>query len=220
MATIGSISPPIGQVGENTGFSEGIGKSSGTDSKADKDLFLKLLVAQLKYQDPTKPTDTSEMLSQTAQFTMVEKMDQLVDAYTNEMQATELTSATAMLGSTITYTSGDSTKTGVVSGVSITNGTPTLMVGSQEVALTAVTKVQKTPATTPAPSTPPATGSGTTPPAAGGTTPPATPPATGGGTTPPTTASMAAQAVGSMYTGGAAPAPAWADGDGESSSYA
>jgi flagellar basal-body rod modification protein FlgD len=158
MATTGNISLPIGKVGEKTGFTEGIGKTSSTDGKADKDLFLKLLVAQMKYQDPTKPTDTSQMLSQTAQFTMVEKMDQLVDAYTNEMQATELTSATTMLGNTVTWTSGKDTKTGVVTGVTITNGTPTLMVGSQEVALTTVTKVAKTPPSTPGtpgtPSTP------------------------------------------------------------------
>ena len=43
----------------------------------DKDTFLKLLVAQLKYQDPTNPTDATQFMSQTAQFTMVEKLDAL-----------------------------------------------------------------------------------------------------------------------------------------------
>ena len=41
---------------------------------ADKDMFLQLLVAQMRYQDPMNPTDSSEFLAQTAQFTALEKM--------------------------------------------------------------------------------------------------------------------------------------------------
>ena len=35
--------------------------------------FLKLLVAQLKYQDPSKPMDSSEFMAQNAQLTALEK---------------------------------------------------------------------------------------------------------------------------------------------------
>ncbi len=40
----------------------------------DSDAFLKLLVAQMKYQNPLSPTDSSAMLEQTAQFTTVETL--------------------------------------------------------------------------------------------------------------------------------------------------
>jgi len=52
----------------------------------DKDIFLKLLVAQLEHQDPMKPQDATQMSSQLAQFNMVEQqtasnklLQQLVD---------------------------------------------------------------------------------------------------------------------------------------------
>ena len=123
MATTGDVKTlPIGNLGETPSFTQGVAPSSTADGKSDKDMFLKLLVAQLKYQDPSKPADSSQFVAQTAQFTLVEKMDQLVDSYTNQMQAAELTTATGMLGSTITYTDGKNTKTGVVSGVSISGG--------------------------------------------------------------------------------------------------
>ncbi len=40
----------------------------------DSDAFLKLLVAQMRYQNPLAPTDASAMLEQTAQFTTVETL--------------------------------------------------------------------------------------------------------------------------------------------------
>src|SRR5260370_7700457 len=53
--------------------------SSGATTTADpramgKDTFLKLLVAQLQYQNPMQPVDSSQFMAQTAQFTMVEKL--------------------------------------------------------------------------------------------------------------------------------------------------
>ena len=38
----------------------------------DKQAFLKLLVAQMKYQDPMEPTDNTEYVSQLAQFSSLD----------------------------------------------------------------------------------------------------------------------------------------------------
>lgn len=40
---------------------------------ADKNTFLKLLVAQLKYQDPMNPADGTQFVTQLAQFTSLEQ---------------------------------------------------------------------------------------------------------------------------------------------------
>lgn len=43
----------------------------------DKDAFLQLLVAQMKYQDPLEPTSNTEYISQYAQFSQVEQMQNM-----------------------------------------------------------------------------------------------------------------------------------------------
>lgn len=43
----------------------------------DKDAFLQLLVAQLRYQNPLSPVDGQQYLQQTAQFTMVERLEEI-----------------------------------------------------------------------------------------------------------------------------------------------
>ena len=46
-------------------------------SSLDKDAFLNLLVAQMKYQDPMEPTSNTEYISQYAQFSELEEMQNL-----------------------------------------------------------------------------------------------------------------------------------------------
>ncbi|MDO5157002.1 MAG: flagellar hook capping FlgD N-terminal domain-containing protein [Eubacteriales bacterium] len=43
----------------------------------DKDAFLQLLVAQMQYQDPLEPTDNTEYMSQLAQFSSVEELQNI-----------------------------------------------------------------------------------------------------------------------------------------------
>jgi len=52
---------------------DGGGAVSGQVDMGSKDVFLKLLTAQMKYQDPLKPQDPTQMSSQLAQFNMVEQ---------------------------------------------------------------------------------------------------------------------------------------------------
>jgi len=111
-------------------------------SVADQDTFLKLLVAQLKYQDPSNPADSTQFLAQTAQFTQVEKLGQIADM----MQAQQLIGASALVGRTVTYQDANgATQTGVVTTVKLNGDSePTLMVGNTDVHLSKVTEVRQT----------------------------------------------------------------------------
>lgn len=64
--------------------------ASGTDGM-DKDTFLQLLVAQMKYQDPLEPTSNTEYISQYAQFSQVEQMQ-------NMAASTDLARASSLVG--------------------------------------------------------------------------------------------------------------------------
>ena len=50
-------------------------KASG--NTLDKEAFLQLLVAQMKYQDPLQPTSNTEYISQYATFSQVEQMQNM-----------------------------------------------------------------------------------------------------------------------------------------------
>lgn len=54
-----------------------LSKANSAGNDMDKDAFLQLLVAQMKYQDPLQPTSNTEYISQYAQFSQVEQMQSM-----------------------------------------------------------------------------------------------------------------------------------------------
>lgn len=67
-------------------------KAKSSDNNGmDKDAFLQLLVAQMQYQDPLEPTSNTEYISQYAQFSQVEQMQ-------NMAATSELARATSLVG--------------------------------------------------------------------------------------------------------------------------
>ncbi|MET7420651.1 flagellar hook capping FlgD N-terminal domain-containing protein [Dactylosporangium sp. NPDC005555] len=108
-----------------------------------KDAFLKLLVAQLKYQDPMKPMDNSEFLAQTAQFTTVEKLSDLATMEQSLLTAQLQLGASNLIGKTVAYTDKDGkAQSGVVTAAAFSGNSPTLRVGDTDVALGAVKEVR------------------------------------------------------------------------------
>jgi flagellar basal-body rod modification protein FlgD len=143
----------ITDTGGITGTTSSSSSASSTSTDQwGKDTFLKLLCAQLKYQDPSNPTDGTQFLSQTAQFTVVEKLgelnslnEELLTAIQSQLTASQAQEAAALVGRTVTWTDADSVShTGVVSAANL--GTPpTLTVGTETVDLSAITAVTTTP---------------------------------------------------------------------------
>jgi flagellar basal-body rod modification protein FlgD len=120
--------------------------------------FLQLLVAQLKYQDPMSPTDDQSFIQEQAQFSTVEGITSLESTMTTMGQQQQLSSAVNLIGTQVDYTASDgSAQSGLVSSVSNTGGTVALQIGSANVALGSITKVQL-PTSTPASTTQGTTG--------------------------------------------------------------
>ncbi|MEM1335203.1 MAG: flagellar hook capping FlgD N-terminal domain-containing protein, partial [Actinomycetota bacterium] len=111
------------------------------NAQLDKDAFLKLLVAQLKYQDPTAPTDVSEMMNQTSALSMVERLDQIAVGIEQMAGSTPLSSASTMLGREITFDIGIGEMTETVDSVRLADGAVLLSAGGFEVPLTSLIEV-------------------------------------------------------------------------------
>src|SRR4051812_44780415 len=118
-------------------------KPTGTGA-LDGNTFLQLLVAQLKYQNPLSPTDPTQFMSQTAQFTEVEKLQMIADQSTQLLAAQHSTEATGMLGQQIVATGSDGNDiTGIVTGIRLTSTGPLLQVNGNSIALSAVKEVNR-----------------------------------------------------------------------------
>lgn len=92
----------VGAIIENgtiTNASATVSESSKSGT-LNKDDFLQLLVAQMKFQDPLEPTSNTEYISQYATFSEVEQMQ-------NMSQNMDLSRASALVGQTVQITSTD-----------------------------------------------------------------------------------------------------------------
>lgn len=69
-------------------------KNAQASNTLDKDAFLQLLVAQMKYQDPLEPTSNTEYISQYATFSELEQMQ-------NMSASMDLFRASSLVGETV-----------------------------------------------------------------------------------------------------------------------
>ncbi|WEX88097.1 flagellar hook assembly protein FlgD [Sinorhizobium garamanticum] len=96
------------------------GAESGADASAaalNYESFLKLLVAQMKNQDPTEPMDATQQIAQLATFSQVEQTIKTNKNLESLLQRTSLSEADAVIGKTVT--SADGKTTGVVKEVKL-----------------------------------------------------------------------------------------------------
>ena len=115
---------PISSAQPNTATNSS-GPSGSTNATSSNQLnentFLTLLVAQLKYQDPMNPADSTQFLTQTAQFTEVETLQKMEKEQATAQAASQVLSASSMIGRPVTYSltanggSGAPTPTSVIS---------------------------------------------------------------------------------------------------------
>ena len=89
--------------------------------------FLQILLTQLTDQDPLKPMDNTEFVAQLAQFSTLEQTQELSDTVTNSLATQTASQAVAMLGRTVTTTSGTS---GIVTAIDFSGTSPLLTLNS------------------------------------------------------------------------------------------
>jgi flagellar basal-body rod modification protein FlgD len=122
--------------GASSDSSTAAATSAAVKTGLDYNSFLKLLIAQLKYQDPTQPTDSTQFVAQLATFSQVEQSMAANTKLDSLLTSSSLSIAGAVVGRTVT--SADGSVSGIVSSVKITSNGPvatlqsgkTLLLGS------------------------------------------------------------------------------------------
>ena len=141
------MTTPLSGTGAAATTASGAATGAGT-AGFDKDTFMKLLVAQLKYQNPMQPQDNNQYMSQMAVFAQVEKLGQLVTAQQDAQTWQQRLAAESLVGRQVTGTGADDrVHSGVVTSVGLGNGAPTLtLTDGSSLTLADITTVAQAPA--------------------------------------------------------------------------
>lgn len=106
------------------------GQSQGAFGLSFQSL-LNIILTQLTYQDPLKPMDNFQFVSQLAQFAQLQQSQTLNDSITSLVSAQSAMQATTMLGKTVDFSQssgGTTTLSGTVKSVTFSNGQPSFTV--------------------------------------------------------------------------------------------
>jgi len=123
-------------------------EESSPTNELGKDEFLQLLVAQLRYQDPLEPQSSDEFIATTAQFTVVEKLDELTKQGANTALINSLTTAGSLVGREITASRDGVSVTAVVDRSTIRDGQVVLETPKGAIALAQIVSIGAAPAPT------------------------------------------------------------------------
>jgi flagellar basal-body rod modification protein FlgD len=83
--------------------------------------LLRIILTQLTYQDPLKPVENFEFVSQLAQFSQIQQGQVISDRLQQLVSAQSTSQATGLLGRQVDIAAGNTTISGVVSAVAIQN---------------------------------------------------------------------------------------------------
>ena len=134
------------------GASQGTNVAGSTPTRApkqtmDSEVFMSLLIAQLRNQDPSSPMDTNQMISQTTQLAMMETLNELAITGHEDFSLQMRIAAAAFVGKEVTYTDeADETVTGVASAVSFAAPVPMVTINGVEIPLDLISGITAKPA--------------------------------------------------------------------------
>ncbi|MFC0214341.1 flagellar hook assembly protein FlgD [Paenibacillus chartarius] len=139
--------PPVGDPTKTTTATSTTPASKAGQSSLGKDDFLKILITQLKNQDPMQPMQDKDFIAQMAQFSSLEQMTNVASTLAQLPQM--LGYASSLIGKTISWISTDEAdngeiKSGQVDSIILKDGKQYAAVEGENVGLDQVTQVALT----------------------------------------------------------------------------
>jgi flagellar basal-body rod modification protein FlgD len=133
----------VNEIQSAVGATTDTSKLVNASSSMGKDDFLRLLVAQLKYQDPMKPMEDKDFMGQMAQFSSLEQINNLAQSMEGMRASNQVSQSVALIGHSVTYVDAKTglEATGVVDSVALAGGTIGVRVGGITIAPEAIQEV-------------------------------------------------------------------------------
>ncbi|MFJ4296874.1 flagellar hook assembly protein FlgD [Curtobacterium sp. NPDC089689] len=119
-------------------------QSSSRSQTMDSEVFMKLLVTQLRNQDPSSPMDTNQMISQQTQLAMMEQITNQTTTANENFSLQMRIAAANLVGKQVSYTDATTGKSieGTATAVSYAGSVPTVTVGGKEVDLDVISGIK------------------------------------------------------------------------------
>jgi len=122
--------PSTNPVNDFMGFTPTAKKTSAEGNSLGQETFMKLLVAQMRQQNPMEPSDDKEMIAQMTQFSILEQLTSVAAASEAAATSGSIQQSLAVIGHDVSYKNADGTTgTGVVEQMSFVDGKPVLKIG-------------------------------------------------------------------------------------------
>ncbi|MCU1570974.1 MAG: flagellar hook capping protein [Naasia sp.] len=108
----------------------------------DSDMFMSLLVTQLKNQDPSSPLDTNEMIGQTTQLASMEQLTTMTSLSKDSYALQQRIAAATVIGANVSYAGADGVPiSGIATAVSFSGNEAVVTVGDKTVPFASLTTI-------------------------------------------------------------------------------
>jgi flagellar basal-body rod modification protein FlgD len=146
---------PIGSAAASSPFAVPSAAQTATEQAATDafglsfESLLKIILTQLTYQDPLKPMDNFEFVSQLAQFSQIQQTQTMSERLQTLVSAQATVQATSLLGRTVDIAAGTATLSGKVTAVSFQEGDVRITIETAQgqtiagLSLTSVTQIRE-----------------------------------------------------------------------------
>lgn len=106
-----------------------------------QDMFMRLLITQLQNQNPMDPMSNSEMVSQMAQLTTLDGINELNASFREVLKLQQLSSGAQLVGREVEYMDGFLAQWGLVESIATRGDTIKLVINGNEIGLDSVIRV-------------------------------------------------------------------------------
>ena len=112
MPSIDQISGSVDAASAAAALANSNAASRTPKQSMDSEMFMQLLVSQLKNQDPSSPMDTNAMIGQTTQLAMMEQITNQTTTATEGFSLQMRIAASNLVGREVSYTGADGKPSG------------------------------------------------------------------------------------------------------------